>query len=150
MEEIIHAFGIDWRLIVIQMFNFAILAGALWYFLYTPVLAILNERSEKIKNGIEDALKAKTAREKAEVERGVVLTLAEDEARTIIQNAEKSAELKTISIEEAASNSAARILHDAEQQALAYAEKSKRDSEREIVSVAILAAEKILQEQNSK
>ena len=55
MEEIIHAFGIDWRLIVIQMFNFAVLAGALWYFLYTPVLGILKEREAKLKKGVEDA-----------------------------------------------------------------------------------------------
>ena len=58
MEEIIHAFGIDWRLIVIQMFNFAVLAGALWYFLYTPVLTILSDREAKLKKGVEDVPQA--------------------------------------------------------------------------------------------
>jgi F0F1-type ATP synthase membrane subunit b/b' len=55
MEEIIHAFGIDQRLIIIQIVNFAILAGALGYFLYTPVLRLLREREEKIAQGLKDA-----------------------------------------------------------------------------------------------
>ena len=65
MEEILHAFGIDWRLILIQVVNFGILAGALWYFLYTPVLKILNDREEKIRKGIEYAEAAQETRAEA-------------------------------------------------------------------------------------
>ena len=49
MQEILTAFGIDWRLIVIQVFNFAMLAYVLWYFLYTPVLKLLAEREENVR-----------------------------------------------------------------------------------------------------
>ncbi len=73
MEEIIHAFGIDWRLIVIQIFNFALLVAALWYFLYTPILKILEERESKLKQGVLDAEKAATARSEADTEKSVVL-----------------------------------------------------------------------------
>ena len=41
-------------------------------------------------------------------------------------------------------------MSDAEAEAIEYKEKSKRDSEAEITRVAILAAEKILEERQSK
>jgi F-type H+-transporting ATPase subunit b len=150
MEEIVHAFGIDWRLIVIQMFNFAILVGVLWYFLYTPVLKILREREEKIRKGVEDAEAANTARLCAEKDRAVVLQTAEQEAKGVVKNAEKLAEEKTLRIHKEADKKALAIIKDAEAQALELAEKSRRESEADIARIAILAAEKILVSQHSK
>jgi F-type H+-transporting ATPase subunit b len=150
MEEIIHAFGIDWRLIVIQMFNFAILLGVLWYFLYTPVLKILNEREAKIRKGVEDANAASEALKHAESERAVVLSKAEVEAKGVVKNAEKLGEEKMLLMQREAENKAQTILKDAEAQAVELSEKSRRESEAEIARVAILAAEKILEKQHSK
>lgn len=150
MEEIISAFGINWKLIIIQMVNFAILLGVLWYFLYTPVLKILREREEKIKKGIADAEDAHNALMSAEKERAVVLGAAEQEAKGVVKNALKLAEEKTQGIHEEAEKKAVAILKDAEAQAEELKEKSKRESEADIARVAILAAEKILHTQHSK
>lgn len=150
MEEIIQAFGIDWRLIVIQMTNFGILVGVLWYFLYTPVLKVLREREEKIKKGVEDAEAANIALMNAEKERAVVLGAAEQEAKGVVKNAEKLAEEKTRGIHDEAEKRATAILNEAEVQAQELKEKSRRESEAEIARIAILAAEKILQGSNSK
>ena len=48
MEEIIKAFGIDGRLIVIQIVNFTILMSILGYFLYTPILNLLRNVKRKL------------------------------------------------------------------------------------------------------
>ncbi len=144
MEEIIHAFGIDWRLIVIQMFNFAILLGVLWYFLYTPVLKILNEREAKIRKGVEDAEAAGEALKRAEGERATVLGAAEVAAMGVVKNAEKRGEEKMLLLQQEAERKAHTILKDAEAQAIELSQKSRRESEAEIARVAILAAEKIL------
>ena len=73
MEQLISAFGIDVKLITIQIINFVVLAGLLSYFLYKPVLKILDEREEKIKQGIADAEEAAVAKASAVSEKQALL-----------------------------------------------------------------------------
>ena len=58
MEQLIHAFGIDARLILLQVINFGLLMAVLSYLLYKPVLKVLAERQEKIAQGVKDAEEA--------------------------------------------------------------------------------------------
>lgn len=146
MEEIVHAFGIDWRLIVIQMFNFAILAGALWYFLYTPVLRILTEREAKLKKGVEDADKAAIALRDADAEKTAVIAAARKEAETLVESGSRHAEEKGEAIIAEANARATRLIEDAAARAEEEKMRAKKASEAEIAEAAILAAEKILNE----
>ncbi len=144
MEEIIHAFGIDWRLIVIQMFNFVVLAIALWYFLYTPILKVLNERQEKIKKGILDAEEAERARLEADNEKAIVLREARKSAEHIVNQAQIHADIKGGEIIDVAEAHAARMIDSAEKQVDELKKQALKASEAEIAKAAILAAEKIL------
>lgn len=146
MEEIIKAFGIDWRLIVIQMFNFALLAAALWYFLYTPVLNILKAREDKLKQGVLDADAAKVALENADAEKKVILTKAQGEAGDIVARASVRAEEKGTDIIHEAEARAARAVEDAKQKAEEIKAQAHKESEAEIAQVALLATEKMLRE----
>lgn len=148
MEEILHAFGIDGRLIVIQIFNFAILAGALWYFLYTPVLKLLNEREAKVKKGIEDAEKAAQALTEADTEKAAIISEARSEAATIVQKGTKHAEEKQTAIISEAQEKAQRQLEQAKLQAEELKAKALKESEAEIAKLAILGAEKVLRSEN--
>ncbi|MFZ2252933.1 MAG: F0F1 ATP synthase subunit B [Minisyncoccia bacterium] len=144
MQEIINAFGIDWRLIVIQVFNFAVLAGILWYFLYTPVLKLLADREQKIKKGIEDAEAAAASLSLADAEKQTILTHAHGEATAIVARASEHAEEKGSGIVTEAMQKAERIAVDAHAKAEEIKAQAHRESEAEIAQVAILAAEKIL------
>ncbi len=144
MEEIVHAFGIDWRLIAIQMFNFALLAVALWYFLYTPVLKILEEREQKLKQGVLDADKAAVSRSEADTEKGVVLKDARTEAEAILHRARAHAVTKGNEIVVDAEGKALRVLEDAKVRAEEERVQAIKASEAEIAASAILAAEQIL------
>jgi F-type H+-transporting ATPase subunit b len=144
MEEIIHAFGIDWRLIVIQMFNFALLLLALWYFLYTPILKILEEREAKLKQGVIDAEKAAIALTEADTEKGIVLKGARIEAEGIVATAKTHAETKGAGIVHDAEVKAERMLEDAKARAEEERLQARKASEAEIAQAAILAAEAIL------
>ncbi len=148
MEEIVHAFGIDGRLIVIQMFNFALLLCALWYFLYTPVLKLLSEREEKIKKGVEDAEKASIARGEADAEKGVVLKDARVKAEAIVAEAKTHALSRGESIVNDAEAKAVRVLEEAQKRGEEEALRARKASEAEIAQAAILAAEKILIEKH--
>ena len=146
MEEILKAFGVDWRLIVIQVFNFALLAALLWYFLYTPVLKILNERQEKIKKGVEDAESAENALPEVEGKRQTIISDANKQADEINMRAKAQADERKSELLKDAEARAESIVHDAEGRSKALEEGAVRKSEAEIAKLAVLAAEKILRE----
>jgi F-type H+-transporting ATPase subunit b len=146
MEEILHAFGIDWRLIVIQVFNFGILAGALWYFLYTPILTILKEREEKIRRGIEDADAAEKTLAEADSTKEEILKEAHTEAAHIVSRGTLHAEEKASALVSEAQEKVARDLKEAQKSASELKAQALKESEAEIAKLAVLGAEKILRE----
>jgi F-type H+-transporting ATPase subunit b len=147
MEEIIKAFGIDGRLIVIQIVNFSVLVGLLGYFLYNPILRVLRDREEKIAQGIKDAEAAAVAKATADAEKQVVLTAAHQEASEINTRAKAAADVKSDEIVSAAEEKAAATLKAAERKATEAAARITKEAEAEIAKTAILAAEKVLREQ---
>lgn len=149
MGEILTAFGIDWKLISIQIFNFTILAVLLWYFLYTPILNLLSEREQKIRQGIEDAEAAARAKDETEKDRGVVLSNAEAEAESVLKRSHELAGAKANEIVKDAEGHAADIIADAMARAEVAKQTARKESEAEVVRLAVLAAEKILREQKS-
>jgi F-type H+-transporting ATPase subunit b len=149
MDAIVNAFGIDVRLIVVQVINFTILMVALGYFLYTPILNLLRDREEKIAAGIKDAEAAAAAKASAEVEKAAVLTEAHHAAAEVNARAKSAAEVTAAEIaavaETAAQSTKAKALVEAEQLKAA----AIKASEAEIAKTAILAAEKILREKSA-
>lgn len=146
MESLIHAFGIDVRLITIQVINFVVLAVLLTWLLYKPVLKILKEREDKINQGLNDAEAAAKARENAEEERKQIVAEAHQSAGEIGERAETFAKEKASEIVTAAESEAAHKLHIAEERSVALAEEAKKKSEDEIAKIAVLAAAGVLKE----
>lgn len=146
MEAIISAFGIDWRLIAIQIFNFALLMGVLWYFLYTPILSMLEKREKAIAQGVADAEAAGEKLASADKERGTIVKVAHDEAGAVALRAKEHADKKAAEIVALAASKTERILTDAEKEALNIKEQARKESEAEIARTALLAAEKILKQ----
>lgn len=146
MEQIINAFGIDLRLITIQIVNFGILLAALSYFLYTPILKVLDDRKRLIEKGIVDAKDAALSRENAAREKDEILKTAVTEAGSIVKRGEDAAEREAGAIVQEAHAQSARIVTDGEKKAQALADSIRRESEAEIAKIAVLTAEKILKE----
>jgi F-type H+-transporting ATPase subunit b len=150
MQEILHAFGIDWRLIVIQIFNFGILVAALWYFLYTPVLKLLAEREEKIKQGLADAEAAATSRHTADTEKAEVLKGAHSEAQQVVARANAHADERAKALHAEAQEKIARDIAQAKMTADEIKLRAVKESEAEIAKLAFLGAEKVLRKELSK
>lgn len=147
MEGILHTFGIDGRLIVIQIFNFVLLLAVLWYFLYTPVLKMLASREEKIRQGMEDAKKASEAREAAEGDKQAILSAANKEAEAVALRAKEHADVKASDIVASAEAKAQSVVKDAETKSEEIKIQARKDSEAEISKLAVLAAEKVLRQE---
>jgi F-type H+-transporting ATPase subunit b len=149
MEQLLHAFGIDVKLITIQIINFVVLAGLLSYFLYKPVLKILQDREDTIKKGIADAEAAALAKASAVDEKRTVLEQAQTEAQAIESRATAYAKQKEEDILKHAKDSAEVVLTDAHAKSEQLKAQAIKESEAEIAKLAILATEKMLREKNS-
>ncbi len=144
MQEILTAFGIDWRLISIQIFNFGILLTALWYFLYTPVLSMIEKRQEVIRKGLKDASDAERKLASAEEERSSIVKTAHLEAGNVASRAKAYADEKTALLLKDAEEKRVRTLADALREGERVKENLYKESQAEIAKTALLAAEKIL------
>jgi F-type H+-transporting ATPase subunit b len=146
MDQLIQAFGIDGKLIVVQILNFTLLAAGLSYLLYKPVLKILADREEKIRQGVLDAEAAAKARALADEERKEVLANAQAEAEHINVRARTHAEEIESTIVNEAREKASAIIAKAEATGAELTRDAQAKSDAEIAKLAVLAAENVLRE----
>lgn len=146
MDQIIHAFGIDWRLIAIQVFNFTVLLVVLRYFLYTPLLNLIENRKRAIEKGLADAAEAERHLKNAEKEKSAIVKDAHAEASQVALRAKVQAEEKSAALLRDAEEKSQRVLEDAKKAGAELQNRLYKESEAEIARTALLAAEKILKE----
>lgn len=144
MEQIIETFGIDGKLIMTQVFNFALLAVALTYFLYKPILKMLANREEQIEQGIKDSEDAAKSKASAYEEKKGILASAHKDAEEVGVNAKNFADEKAVEISAEAQIKSENIIKNAELKSAEIKEQARKDSESEIAKIAILTAEKVL------
>ncbi len=149
MADLLQSFGIDWRLLIIQAVNFGVLLVALTYFLYKPVLNILDERRKKIEQGVRDASEAKHELENAELKASEIVGEASGKAEEIVLSAKELAELKGQEILSEAQARSERIEADAKARAQEAAKRALDNSNEEIARIAILATERLLKKKLS-
>ena len=115
--EILHMFGLEWKLFLGQAINFLIIAYILKRFIYKPIKAALDERKRKIDQSLQDAENAKTALENAGAERKKILESAQSDANTVLSAAKTSAEETKEKLNAEAKKQSEQIVADAKQKA---------------------------------
>ena len=149
MSELFEAFGVNWKLLLVQAVNFGLLLAVLTYFLYKPVLRIIDERQKKIAEGVKTAEEAARKLADAKVEGDGIVGTAAKEAEQLVAAARSRADEKGNEIVKAAEARANAVIKEAG----AHAEEAKRmalaESSKEIARAAVLAAEKILREKSA-
>ena len=102
-------FGVKWELLISQGLSFAIVAAALYWFVFKPVSSVAEKRQAEIQKGLDDAKKAaqelKNAQTVADeklneaiVESAKMLKDARDEAKLTIERATQEASAKVAEI----------------------------------------------------
>jgi F-type H+-transporting ATPase subunit b len=142
--EIFHAFGIEWKLLVIQMINFAIALFVLYRYAYRPIMVMLAKREQEIKEGVEAAKAAKDAEQVIKGEKEGILRSAREDGGKIVEGLRKQGiEEERRLLREAQEKSAA-VMDDSRKKAEEERAYILRESEKEVAKMAVLAAEKIL------
>jgi len=146
MSALFATFGIDWHLLIIQAVNFGLLLAALSYFLYKPVLRIIDERREKVAEGVRLAESASRRLAEANEEGDKMVGEAAKKAEALAATSRASAEQKGAGIVKDAQARAEAVLAEAQVRAEEVRRQTIASSEREIARAAMLAAEKIMRE----
>lgn len=144
--EILNLFGLETKLFVAQIVNFVILFFILKILLYKPISQMLEERSKKIKQGLDDAENAKQTLLNADNEKITILKGAKVNADKILENTKISAESLKQRTTEDAKKQATDIIDNAKRLAKDEFDKSSRQVGEISVDLSKKIVSKILSE----
>jgi F-type H+-transporting ATPase subunit b len=142
MQAVLTTFGIDWRLLLINAVNFGLLMLGLWYFLYAPVMKMLEERRQKVAKGVEDARAAQARLKEIEASREGTMAAAGKQADLLVEEARAAAKAKEREILAQGEKRAQARLAEAQAQAQELKEKALEESKREVAKLIVLGIEK--------
>lgn len=91
IKQIADTFGVDWPHLIAQIISFSIVCALLYVFAYKRVLAMLEERRQRIAEGLANADKIKAELARAEAQRLEVLAQANAQATKLIEEARAAA-----------------------------------------------------------
>ena len=86
-----ETFGFDWKIFLSQVISFVIVALLLRRFAYKPILMVLEERRQRIAEGLLNAEKIKQQLAEAEQRHAEILSKANAQAQKMIDDARESA-----------------------------------------------------------
>ncbi|MGZ6372364.1 MAG: F0F1 ATP synthase subunit B [Candidatus Limnocylindria bacterium] len=138
------AFGVDLFKLAFQIINFLLILYLLNRFLFRRVLALLDERQERIAKGLEDAEAAARDRELARAEREAALDEARKEAQTMIARATKIAEDSRAEIVGAARAEAEKVTARATEEIAAEKQRAIAELRSQVADLALDAAGRLV------
>jgi F-type H+-transporting ATPase subunit b len=90
--ELFSVLGINWPLLIAQIINFALLLAALSYFVYKPLLRLIDERRERVRKAMDDAAQVEQETRQLEARRQERLSEIDAEAGRLLGDAKKRAD----------------------------------------------------------
>ena len=138
--------GINLGFLLFQIFNFTILCILLYAWAFKPIQNMMNNRKQKIAQGLEDARIASEARANAEQDAAKILADAQNKANQVVRESTDRAEAAALEIRATAEAEASKE----REAALAEVEEERGrmlgDLRSQIAALAIAAAEKLVGE----
>lgn len=138
------AFGVDVFKLAFQIINFLLILYLLNRFVFRRVLALLDERQERIAKGLEDAESAARDRELARAEREAAVDEARKEAAAMIARATKIAEDSRAEIVAAARAEAEKVAARATEEITAEKQRAIAELRSQVADLALDAAGRLV------
>ncbi|WP_269524096.1 F0F1 ATP synthase subunit B [Coraliomargarita parva] len=144
LTMITEKFGVEVPTLIAQMVNFCLVAFVLYKFAVKPIAATLDERQQKIADGLQYAEEMKTQLAEAERERAEKVKEAAQEAQRILSEARaQSKELIEQKTQEAAAQAEAMIRKAGEATELER-QKMLSDVRQEVARLVVATSSKVL------
>ena len=144
LTAITKKFGVTWPTLIAQMINFCLVALVLYKFAVKPVAATLDERQQKIADGLQYAEEMKTQLSEAERERAEKVKQAAIDAQAILAEArEQSKEMIELKTQEASAQAEA-IIRKASEATELERQKMLSDVRQEVARLVVATSSKVL------
>jgi F-type H+-transporting ATPase subunit b len=132
--------GIDWKLLLSQVVNFAILLAVLTQFVYKPLLKVIKKRNERIQEGLDKADEADVRLKEVDGIAKAHLQKADQESIAIIKATESRAKSLEESLVKKAEEKQAMLLA----QAQAQYEKQQEESRNKVLAEASALVKRLI------
>lgn len=142
--EILTSLGVDWKLLVAQMVNFAILFYALHRLLYKPVTKMLEGRTAKIEKGLEDANAARQQLQCSEAISKEMVGKAKHEAEKILEEASALADQKRVETLKKTREEVKRVVAQAKMRIELEKNQMIEDVRKDVVDLVVSASHAII------
>lgn len=136
--------GINGKLFLAQLVNFAIVLFVLWRWVFGPVAGALEKRRQRVETSLKEAKKIEQRLQSFEQEHGERLKRSRVEAEEIVQKAVETADRTKAEIAESAKSEAERILRDARETIQAEKDGAIKAVRREVAELSVAGAEKVM------
>src|SRR5437764_1962799 len=143
VKETGETFGFDWKIFFSQVISFVIVALVLKRFAYKPILAVLEERRQRIAEGLLNAEKIKQQLAEAEQRHAEILTKANAQAQKMIDEARESAGHVAERKEQEAIAAAEQIIAKAREASVIEHEKTMAELKRELGRLVVDTTAKV-------
>ncbi len=140
----LSAIGLDWRALIFQVINFAILLTLLKLFAYKPIMSMLARRQQTIEEGLRTAAQAAHEKERLHADRQRVMKEAEQEAHQIVQQSKQQAVSIKETAETEAKNKTDKMVEQAKLRIEQEADNARAQLKGELKSLVAQATEKII------
>ncbi|MFA6428993.1 MAG: F0F1 ATP synthase subunit B [Patescibacteria group bacterium] len=140
---LLGSLGINGKLFLAQLVNFAIVLFVVWRWAYKPLLKIMDDREKKIKQGLRDAEQSKRALSEADEKKEALLQSARIEAHDLMEETKKNAEHERTNIKIAAQKDLERQLEEARARLRQDKEVMLSSLKKEVAELVVLATEKV-------
>jgi F-type H+-transporting ATPase subunit b len=141
-----ESIGIDWHILLAQLINFGILFGILFVLLYKPVRRMLDERSARIREGMEQAEQVKEQLARTDEQVRTQMEAARREGQGILAQAAQMGERLKEEARGEAKREAETIVNRARAEIERERDEAIEDLRNQFVDLAIAAAEKVVSE----
>jgi len=143
----VEKLGINWGLLIAQLINVIFVVWLLTTFLYRPILNMLNQRTSRIQEGLQDAEKVKEQLANAKRDYDAELAKARQEAAAILAQAQERARAQAAEIIAQAHRDAEKIRSDALAQAEQERLRMLGELKDRMAELVVLTAERVLGEE---
>jgi F-type H+-transporting ATPase subunit b len=145
MEEYLQFVSLEKWEMIFTWANLLILFLLLKKFLFKPINKILDERAAQIEDEYKAAEKTKTSAEKLKAEYEQRISNAQSEADSIIKSAVETANMRSDSIVDEASEKAKNIMEKSRKQIEADKKNAIAQAQNDIATMAVDVAEKLIE-----
>ena len=138
--------GINLGFFIFQVLNFSVVAVLLYAWAYKPIVKMLEERKNKVAQGLEDARVAAEARENAEEEAKNILAEAQTNANQVVSEATQRAEEAAKQVKASAEQDLEKQRNAAMIEAELERDRMLADGRGQIAALAVAASQKLIGE----